>query len=315
MRGKTYSWMLFDEFATIQEPEMFANVTIGADPELFLKDADGHYKSAIGRIGGTKAEPKPMEGLPPGFFIQEDNVAAEFNIPPAATFQEFAQSITKSLKYISSVTRPQKLKLDISPVAYFPPTELLHPKALELGCDPDFCVWTKSPNPRPVAPPALRTAAGHIHVGWKDPTEAQQELIIKLMDLHLSVPLVLQTKQNERRTLYGRAGAFRFKPYGVEYRTMDNTWLTQKATQKWFFTTICEKIITEAKNMLRSPNSIKNMELIEFGDLIQSAINTHNRDEAMFLMDTFALTSAPDPQIKQTAAAKSKKTIDQNVPF
>ena len=59
--------------------------TIGADPEILLRDSDYLYRSVEGLIGGTKNAPVPIEGLPSGFGAQEDNVMLEFNIPPATT--------------------------------------------------------------------------------------------------------------------------------------------------------------------------------------------------------------------------------------
>ena len=71
------------------------NFTIGADPELFLADARGKFISAVGLIGGTKKEPLQVPMYETGFCVQEDNVAAEFNIPPTDNANTFAWHIAK----------------------------------------------------------------------------------------------------------------------------------------------------------------------------------------------------------------------------
>jgi hypothetical protein len=38
-----------------------------------------------------------------------------------------------------------------------------------------------------------------------------------------------------RRELYGKAGAFRPKPYGVEYRVLSNRWLNSEALIRWVY--------------------------------------------------------------------------------
>ena len=47
---------------------------LGSDPELFLVDALGNFKSAVGLIGGSKEKPRPVLNRP-GFAVHEDNVA------------------------------------------------------------------------------------------------------------------------------------------------------------------------------------------------------------------------------------------------
>jgi len=55
------------------------NITIGGDPEFFLKNKNtGEFIPAIGLIGGTKKEPIDIspEGKT-GYALQEDGVAGE----------------------------------------------------------------------------------------------------------------------------------------------------------------------------------------------------------------------------------------------
>src|SRR3990167_10575955 len=85
-----------------------------------------------------------------GFFIQEDNVAVEFNIPPAKTQREFVTSIQWTLSHITKKLHEHKLKIKIIPSAHFPNPELRKPGSNVFGCDPDFNAWREGTmNPRP----------------------------------------------------------------------------------------------------------------------------------------------------------------------
>ena len=60
------------------------NITIGADPELFLINTEtGKVVSSIGIIPGEKGNPYRSKDMPKGFGLEIDNILAEFNIPPA----------------------------------------------------------------------------------------------------------------------------------------------------------------------------------------------------------------------------------------
>jgi len=41
--------------------------------------------------------------------------------------------------------------------------------------------------------------------------------------------------ETQRREMYGKAGACRYKSYGVEYRTLSNAWLKSEALMRWVF--------------------------------------------------------------------------------
>lgn len=104
------------------------------------------------------------------------------------------------------------------------------PRAHIFGCEPDFDAWTKDVNKKPNPPhPLMRSAGGHIHV------ETQKDAldVIRAMDLFLGVPSVLMDDGEMRKQLYGKAGAFRAKPYGVEYRTLSNFWIFNDSLIRW----------------------------------------------------------------------------------
>ena len=290
-------------------------ITIGADPEVFLVDKEGVHRSSIGKIGGSKQEPLPMKGLSPGFAVQEDNVAAEFNIPPATNGFTFNNNIARGLKYVEKLAKKHNLAVDILPAVHFDPKEFYHPAALELGCDPDFNAWTGGPNPRPVPPETLRTAAGHIHIGYPDPNRINQLFLVKLLDLYLSVPMVLAYPHSERRTLYGKAGAFRPTPYGLEYRTPDNYWLRTKEDRLWVFHTTKACVERMIHSQVKTKNGysfgLLEEEINNFKSVLISCINDGNRDIAANLMHIFGMTTVgTPPPTPQKQKAKPKVTFD-----
>jgi hypothetical protein len=256
---------------------------LGADPEVFLVDNNGNPYSAEGLFGGTKQEPKVMEGLPEGFFIQEDNVAAEFNIPATGNPQEWAKNLARGMAYIKAVAKKHKLKPFYAPALDFPLRQVMTPHALMLGCDPDFNAWTEAVNPRPRAPERMRTAAAHIHVSWEDPDDEQRWELVRALDVFLGLPSIMITEPSDRRKLYGKAGACRLKKYGVEYRVLDNFYmasvpLSTKVADRVYFT-------TDSINQ----NDLLRKDIRKHFAEIQTAINTHNKEVAADLMSYFGV--------------------------
>lgn len=76
---------------------------------------------------------------------------------------------------------------------------------------------------------------GHIHVGYDDNNIETSLNIIKAMDLFLGVPSIVLDDDTDRRKMYGKAGCFRIKPYGVEYRTLSNFWIASEELTNWVF--------------------------------------------------------------------------------
>jgi hypothetical protein len=207
------------------------NFTIGADPELFLKNSSGKLISSIGLIGGSKQHPKLISEN--GHAIQEDNVSVEFNIPPCESASAFVDNLNFVLTHLDK--RAAELGLQFATniaAASFPEDQLNCPEAFVFGCEPDFNAWTRRINPRPHADDyTLRSCGGHVHVG----TKLDGIAVIRAMDLFLGVPSIFLDPDTKRRELYGKAGAYRSKNYGVEYRTLSNFWIWKDATKKWVY--------------------------------------------------------------------------------
>ena len=195
---------------------MYDNVMRGADPELFLMDMQGNPVTSIGKIGGTKMEPRDIGG---GYAVQEDNVSVEFNIPPAGSRDVFVAEIHHVLAYLEEYAKQMNLQLNIQPTAEFSEEQLSHPQAQELGCEPDFCAWTLKENPRPTVPKLLRSSGWHLHLSWKNPKMHERIAVIRAHDLFCGTASLLHDNNTLRRSIYGKAGAFRSKHYGVEWRT------------------------------------------------------------------------------------------------
>lgn len=204
-------------------------LTLGADPEFFLKGPGENSVSAYGIIPGTKYAPHKV----PAGAVQVDGMALEFNIDPASTIVEFRKNIQEVLIHLRKMV-PEQYNFSFSPVGYFSTEEIKKqpPEALMLGCDPDFDAYAEQVNPPPKPHPTMRTAAGHVHFGWDegiDPHNFNHFIfccnLVKHLDYYLGLPSLLLDPCFERRKMYGKAGAFRPKPYGVEYRVLSNFWL------------------------------------------------------------------------------------------
>lgn len=203
-------------------------VLVGADPEVFVKDGKGRFRSAHGLIPGTKREPHRVQNGA----VQVDGMALEFNIDAASTREEFVRNIGSVLGQMAAMVPDYEIA--IVPTAVFHGNHMRRQpeEALELGCEPDFDAYKAEENPRPGNNTTMRTAAGHVHIGFtegadpKDPEHIQRCCtLIQHLDSFIGLPSMLWDADTKRRLMYGRAGAFRPKSYGVEYRTPSNAWL------------------------------------------------------------------------------------------
>lgn len=260
------------------------NFLVGADPEVFVKQ-QGIHASGYGLVPGTKAEPYPVRNGA----VQVDGMALEFNINPVATADEFVFNVQSVLAQLSEMVPEYEVVAD--PVARFT-AEFIQSQpdeATELGCDPDYNAWSDTENVKPDCNLPMRTGAGHVHIGWTEDESANDPehramclALVKQLDFFLGLPSLVYDKEVDRRAMYGQAGAFRPKPYGVEYRVLSNAWLRDEGLMRWVF-----QNVEQAMACMDAPLEEK------YGD-IQTIINTSDVDAALVIIQAEGI---PMPEV------------------
>lgn len=266
--------------------------TLGADPEVFLEDQKGALFNAFtliedGKCKGIKGQPELT--LYGG--LQVDGMAMEYNTIPTPDPVRFSELITEG---VVNIYERFKQPISNKSVKMFELDWLQeqHPLSVELGCDPDYNAWTNGGPNEPGDPSTnFRTAGGHVHIGWCqkkpiDDLEHTRDCIeaVKQMDYVLGMWSLLKDKYgSDRRKLYGKAGAYRPKPYGVEYRVLSNFWI--------FETSLAEEV---------GRRTIAGMKALEDGFWFSKEYGTMARD---------VITSG----VIDTTAAKAMIDIDNTI--
>lgn len=278
--------------------EAMPGFKFGADPELFIQNAEtGEFVSAGGIIPGTKTEPHVVKyGA-----IQQDGVAAEFNIDPVDNFEDFERNIKSVIKSLQSYL-PKGYRLVGTPAAVF--TEKVWNNTAEydkiLGCSPDMNAWTGDVNPPPPMDGPLertRCAGGHIHIGWTEDADPQDlghlknaNELVQQLDYYLGAWSLQVDQDPVRRQLYGKAGACRVKPYGVEYRVLSNFWLQTRSTRLQTWNRLQRGIWDMRKSFCPDDGSVlTGKKGFTFNDMLVESINSSSRNQELEYMFKFPI--------------------------
>ena len=253
------------------------NITIGSDPEIFIESVDNNeIISAIGMVPGSKDMPHPITDE--GHYIQTDNIALEFNIPPCKTEDEFVHHINYVKDYLGVIVAANGAQLSTKASGEINPLFLAHPQAQEFGCEPDLNVYLKEENAKPDVNTNLRCVGGHIHIGYPNANQTDSENIVKAFDIFVTLPALLIDKDDRRRELYGKAGAFRFKePWGLECRALSNFWVHSDELMRWVY-----KQTIKAANYALDGDQDNLFEL--YSERVVNAINTNDKSLAKELL-------------------------------
>ena len=97
-------------------------------------------------------------------------------------------------------------------------------------------------------------------------------MLAKQLDFYNGLYGVITDEDDERKLLYGRAGAFRPKPYGIEYRVLSNFWLEKNVYMRRVFNG-CKWAIKSLEGGV--DNQLKD---------VQDIINNNEKDAAANLL-------------------------------
>jgi hypothetical protein len=215
-----------------------SKLLVGADPELFVT-REGKPFSAFGLVPGTKYDPHPVNRGT----IQVDGMALEIGIVPASSLDEFTFSLETVMQELRKAV-PDGFVFSKKATAHFSKQHMKEQpeEARALGCDPDFNAYTMKINPPPKADPMVRAAGGHLHAGFTtnmNPHEPDHFNycceFVKQLDYTNGLVGTILDEDDERKKQYGKAGSFRPKPYGLEWRVNSNFWLFDKKYQQLMF--------------------------------------------------------------------------------
>ena len=256
--------------------------TVGADPELFIINSKtGKVVSSVGLIPGVKDNPYKADDMPEGFGIEIDNILAEFNIPPCRNITEWIHNIEYMKDYIRGFVKRINPDYDIKCSAYeiVDDDQLQSPESQLFGCDPDYNVYTMKANPKPCAKNKNGRSAGmHIHLGYPNHNIETSLMMIKYFDAFLGLTSLLYDTDSRRRSLYGKAGAFRLQPWGYEYRSLSSA-MMQDSDRIGF-------VFSQVENAIEAFNK---REKLPDTTTIITAINNSDEKIAKNLIDKYHL--------------------------
>jgi len=252
-------------------------ISVGSDPEFFIQDRDGRVVTSRGIVPGTKEKPRPLIWGA----VHRDNVTCELNPLPADNEREFSDNFNNLKQEVETKLLSRKGMTLVTKTSHvFDEAQLDYKEARMFGCSGDSSIWAHIQEPTVLDPfNNVRCAGGHAHIAIAGFTQRAIVPIVSRLDLFISVPLVLVDPDNIRRQSYGKAGTFRIKPYGIEYRTPSNAWCKSDEIRRWVYRQVIRAVEYDDSEVLLSDTV----------NMMVSCINGSDQQKAAYLSDMFKL--------------------------
>jgi len=245
-----------------------AAVTFGSDPELFF-------------VKNGQIVPSNDVITTDGGDVTRDGFQLELN-PQGHTCREIAGSnIARALFRAEEIASNIGAELSIA-VGVTVGDEAWKKSTFEtrrFGCNPTSNVYQKINRLATGMRIRFRSGAGHIHIGGLNAHEkADLPTIVKLMDIiggNTAVLIDRDENNAHRRKYYGRAGEYRPKQYGLEYRVFSNFWL-----RHYVLWSMASGLLRNAVGIYRAglaDDLIKRFDMVK----VREAINTNDKALAM----------------------------------
>jgi len=249
-------------------------VGLGGDPEFFFKSKGTIFK------GEKVVESKVA--LPDGDYTSEsgatklirDGFQGEMNFAPSTCRQEISSRVRQAYRLADEIGYNIVLGggYDIPANSF----ARLSEDSKMFGCVPSANVYGENPVGKDPQHYMFRPAGGHIHLSFdKDLVDVKR--LVPVLDLlvgNISVAFDQDPTQVERRKTYGRAGEYRDKSYGVEYRTLGNFWLGH-----YTYLSLVYGLAREAVHIVHNDLDQELLSLVPSEDVV-SAINNNDKNLA-----------------------------------
>lgn len=221
--------------------ELHHDFYIGADPEIFIEDENEQIIPAFNFLG-SKDTPDTYNDRYGVQQIYWDGFQAEFNTKAHGCLAWHCDGVQSGLKTLLGLARKHNpnAKLSTKTTADIPPKLLVESKEehVQFGCMPSLNAYDMKGITLPGREVPFRSAGGHIHFGFSNPTPDRCVRMVKALDAILGVACVsLFEKYDDprRRVMYGLAGEYRMPKHGLEYRVLSNAWLIHPAIKNLVF--------------------------------------------------------------------------------
>lgn len=195
-----------------------ATCTVGCDPEFFFVNESGDV------VPSQMVIPLGDKDVVRDGFQGELNPEASYCRQVAGG--SIAAALLKAYRYAND--NGVALSLDSFKIITDKSWKMVDKSIKRFGCNPTMNVHENNFKRPTGLRERFRAAGGHIHIGVQAKYRKDIKTLVSLMDIFAGNTCVLIDRNKEnarRRKIYGRAGEYREKPYGLEYRVLSNFWL------------------------------------------------------------------------------------------
>lgn len=257
---------------------------LGGDPEIFILKDDKIVDSSI-------LEGKDLDGYNK---IVRDGYQGEIQVLPEECRETLAS------RYAQAIGRLYRSGLDfrLGHGEWIPEEEFasLDDSCKSFGCKPSLNIYGNKKVDVDAKFYMFRPLGGHIHLELPASirnSKGKIKQLVRLLDIMVgSVCVAVDQNDNdnavERRKNYGRAGEYRIKPYGLEYRTLSNFWLADNVLLSMVYG-LARQAITIIEHSPKVTESI----LSAFGGEVEQCINSNDKTLSLANFERLA-TLLPD---------------------
>ena len=275
-----------------------ALVSFGSDPELFVVDSNNVV------VPSSTVLDEDTET------VKRDGFQIELNPNTSTCRQGAASYINEALRQADAVARSRGMQLSFNVGHVISDTVWGNVSMMmkRFGCNPTQNAHEKNFKRVTGLREKFRAGGGHIHLGFTMPKGVDVNTLVTLMDIMVGNTFVLLDRDPDnarRRKNYGRAGEYRLKSYGLEYRVLSNFWM--KKYLLWSTATgLLRNAIGLSRDTVLTNNLLSRIDIKK----VRDAINNNDKELAMENFMVFRQFILDNKIIEQHNAGLNFNNID-----